>query len=508
MKRVVTFVLVVLAPSALAQNPTSYCTAGTSTNGCVPSISANVQPNTANTAGCVVTTSGVEGQKQGIVFYGVDNTGFTPAPWGVGSTSFRCVNPPTTRIGLPLNSGGTAGQCDGSYVINWDAFQAANPTALGNPWALGDKIFVQSWFRDPLAVKTSNLSNAVELTLRNPPPPLPRYYSFGSSCAGTPAGTALISQDHNTAADLGDTFTIKLSGAPANVTAVINFDNAGLIWQEVSMPFNVAPLGAPGCMTHVTPVLSYWTSTDANGNASISASIPNDPALDGVRINAQWMILQAGSNPLGVTATNALSFVIRQEVVLRSVIGPNNAKTNGRVPVAMANSLPAGGLTTFRTIPVPVQSPVDVKLKRIRLVGGNSGAGPTAPGSMDLYVWSSLATAISMKTSGDIYTGWVGASHQATPYGTAYFGQPIEERIYNVAGQLPGFSMDANTTYYIGMSVEANGGFAGWGVSDTLAPSCPSDTQVFANGGVLISSLGPQISSGCVAIDLIATSFN
>ncbi len=159
-----------LVPLAHAQTPTTYCTAGISTSGCTPSIDANVQPNTANTAGCLITTSGVEGQKQGIVFYGVDNTGFTPVSWGVGSTSFRCVKSPTTRIGSPLNSGGVAGQCNGTFAVDWDAFQLANPTALGNPWALGDKVFVQSWYRDPSAVKTSNLSNALELTLRAPSP--------------------------------------------------------------------------------------------------------------------------------------------------------------------------------------------------------------------------------------------------------------------------------------------------------------------------------------------------
>ncbi len=162
--------LVLLVSLAQAQNPQPYCTAGASTNGCTPSINANVQPNTANNAGCVITTTGVEGQKQGLVFYGVNNTGFTPTPWGVGGTSFLCVKPPTTRLGAPTNSGGTFGQCDGSYVINWDAFQLANPSALGNPWALGDKVFVQSWYRDPAAVKTSNLSNAVELTLGSSPP--------------------------------------------------------------------------------------------------------------------------------------------------------------------------------------------------------------------------------------------------------------------------------------------------------------------------------------------------
>ncbi len=160
----------VLAPFALAQNPTPYCTAGTSTNGCLPLINANVQPNTANTAGCVITTSGVEGQKLGLTFYGVDNTGFTPSPWSVGSSSFLCVKPPTMRLGSPISSGGTFGQCDGSYVIDWDAFQLANPAALGNPWISADKVFVQSWHRDPGAVKPSNLSNALELTLRSPPP--------------------------------------------------------------------------------------------------------------------------------------------------------------------------------------------------------------------------------------------------------------------------------------------------------------------------------------------------
>ncbi len=159
--------LALLAPLAQAQAPQPYCTSGTSTNGCTPSITANVQPNTFHNAGCVITASGVEGQRQGIVFYGVDNTGFAPTPWGVGSTSFLCVKPPTKRLGAPLSSGGTAALCNGSYLIDWDAFQDANPTALGNPWVAGDKVFVQAWYRDPQAVRTSNLSNALELTLQS-----------------------------------------------------------------------------------------------------------------------------------------------------------------------------------------------------------------------------------------------------------------------------------------------------------------------------------------------------
>jgi formylglycine-generating enzyme required for sulfatase activity len=177
-----------LVPLAHAQTPpTTYCTAGISTNFCIPQISANTQPNAANNSGCVITTSGLPGQRKGVVFYGVDNFGFTPTPWGVGGSSFLCVKSPIRRVGGSLNSGGTAGSCNGAYVIDWGAFQNANPGALGNPWVPGDKVFVQSWYRDSLALNTSNLSNALELTL-SPPLPIPCISTIPGMVV-IPAGT-------------------------------------------------------------------------------------------------------------------------------------------------------------------------------------------------------------------------------------------------------------------------------------------------------------------------------
>ncbi len=160
--------LALAVSAARAQAPTAFCTAGTSTAGCAPSISANVQPNTANNAGCVIAVQGVEGQRSGLIFYGVDNMGFTPQPWAVGSSSLLCVKPPTRRASGALNSGGVAGQCNGAFALDWDAFAAANPATLGAPWIAGDKLFAQAWQRDPQAIGNANLSNALELTLRHP----------------------------------------------------------------------------------------------------------------------------------------------------------------------------------------------------------------------------------------------------------------------------------------------------------------------------------------------------
>jgi subtilisin-like proprotein convertase family protein len=144
----------------VVSGPVSYCTAGTTTNGCLASISASANPSVSFANACNVSVANVEGQKNGILFYGLASNA---VPWAPGSNSFLCVKPPTQRTGTQT-SGGTMNACDGSFALNWNAYQMANPTALGNPWAVGNKAYVQAWFRDPPAVKTTNLSNGLEMT--------------------------------------------------------------------------------------------------------------------------------------------------------------------------------------------------------------------------------------------------------------------------------------------------------------------------------------------------------
>jgi len=142
--------------------PVVYCTSGTSTAGCAPTISASAQPSATAANPCTLTVSGLDGQRQGLIFYGLDNTGFAPLPWSTTSTSFLCVKSPTQRTPAQL-SGGTAGQCDGALALDWNSFLVST-AALGEPFAAGGKLYAQGWYRDPSASKTTNLTNAVELT--------------------------------------------------------------------------------------------------------------------------------------------------------------------------------------------------------------------------------------------------------------------------------------------------------------------------------------------------------
>ena len=144
--------------------PLVYCNpiAPGSSSGCLPVLSAPVNPNVAHAGPCVLTLSQVEGQRAGLFFYGV--SGSQQLSWcnGLGS-SFLCVRPPTQRT-VSLASGGTSGQCDGVFTLDWNAFQLANPGSIGAPFAVGATVDVQGWFRDPGSCKTTFLTPAATLT--------------------------------------------------------------------------------------------------------------------------------------------------------------------------------------------------------------------------------------------------------------------------------------------------------------------------------------------------------
>jgi probable HAF family extracellular repeat protein len=144
----------------LPRVPESYCTSSTSTNGCVATIASPNLPSATFQTPSVITVNNVEGQKSGLFFYGV--SGRNNLAWAPGSTSFFCVKVPVQRAGLQVSTG-QASSCNGTLTLDWNAFRSANPTAIGAPWSAGTKVQMQGWFRDPPAVKTTNLSNALEL---------------------------------------------------------------------------------------------------------------------------------------------------------------------------------------------------------------------------------------------------------------------------------------------------------------------------------------------------------
>ncbi len=144
---------------ARSYTPTSYCTAGTSSGGCVATLASSGAPSIGAPSGFTLSVTGADGQRQGLVFYGVSGrlaTSFPP-----GGTGFLCVKLPVQRLAV-ANTGGTASACDGGLHYDWLSYLAANPGALGAPFAAGATVNAQAWLRDGNSPGGSILSQGLE----------------------------------------------------------------------------------------------------------------------------------------------------------------------------------------------------------------------------------------------------------------------------------------------------------------------------------------------------------
>ncbi len=142
---------------------TAYCTAGTSAAGCVPMLGGNGTPSASAQSGFTLVAAQVEGNKDGLFFWGIN--GRQANPWGNG-TSYQCVVPPVWRGGL-LKGSGTAGSCDGTFSQDLNALWcSACPKPAKNPGP-GTVTQAQLWYRDPQSTsnQTTSLSGAVEFVV-------------------------------------------------------------------------------------------------------------------------------------------------------------------------------------------------------------------------------------------------------------------------------------------------------------------------------------------------------
>jgi len=138
----------------------SYCTAGTSASGCQATLSAVGTASATALSGFKVSAATVEGQKDGLFFYGTN--GRQAVPWGNG-TSFQCVRPPVKR-GPLMTGAGTIGACNGAFSLDLNARWCPScPKPAHNPGA-GSTVQIQLWYRDPFNTsnQTTSFSDALE----------------------------------------------------------------------------------------------------------------------------------------------------------------------------------------------------------------------------------------------------------------------------------------------------------------------------------------------------------
>lgn len=145
--------------------PAVYCTAKTTSNGCVPAIGWSGESSAGATSGFSITCADVINNKTGLLFYSLNGRAHLPFHQG-----FHCAKLPTKRT-LAQSSGGNPppNDCSGSYSLDFNAF--AQGLAGGNPSAQllvpGTAVTAQWWGRDPGFAPPANdmLSDALDLLI-------------------------------------------------------------------------------------------------------------------------------------------------------------------------------------------------------------------------------------------------------------------------------------------------------------------------------------------------------
>lgn len=140
------------SPAAVA----IYCTAKTTSAGCVPALSTAGTPSASAPSGFAINANSVHPSNVGIYFFGRNGPAAQPFQGGV-----LCVTPPLVRVAPQLAGG--AGTCGGTYALDFNTWLATNAPELRAP---GEDFCVQCWFRDPPdPVSGTGLTDAASFVL-------------------------------------------------------------------------------------------------------------------------------------------------------------------------------------------------------------------------------------------------------------------------------------------------------------------------------------------------------
>jgi hypothetical protein len=142
-----------LGPFLFDSTPVStYCTALTSSSGCVATMGSSGTPSLANPGGFSINTGNMEASKPGLLFFGT--TGKASSPFFGGTL---CVGAPVYRLNVKFSGGAAA--CSGAISYTLSDFLTSPGAAFV---VAGATVDCQVWYRDPAAAQAVGLSGGLE----------------------------------------------------------------------------------------------------------------------------------------------------------------------------------------------------------------------------------------------------------------------------------------------------------------------------------------------------------
>lgn len=99
-------------------------------------------------------------------------------------------------------------------------------------------------------------------------------------------------------AALGTQLTVRATAATPSTSLLLLLGASETTYGSLTLPYDLAPLNAPGCLLRTDIVASPTVAADATGSASSAFTLPTDAALRGRPILFQWFAPAPGANGL------------------------------------------------------------------------------------------------------------------------------------------------------------------------------------------------------------------
>jgi hypothetical protein len=128
------------------------------------------------------------------------------------------------------------------------------------------------------------------------------YEVFGAGCAGTTRSTPVLGFDG--IPNLGGSMGILLENAVPNDFALLIVGDSTTNSNGTPLPFDLGPLGAPGCLIQASLGATMFTPTDPAGGAVSTLSFPPNVSLFGFQFYDQWFVHDGAANALGFKVSN------------------------------------------------------------------------------------------------------------------------------------------------------------------------------------------------------------
>jgi hypothetical protein len=128
------------------------------------------------------------------------------------------------------------------------------------------------------------------------------FEAFGTGCTGS--NRLRPELGFFNVPTLGQSTVFALERALASSTAMLALGASSTAWGAITLPFNMAAIGAPGCTALCSIEISLSTSIDVTGQANLSVGVPNLASLVGQAIYTQWVVLDPLANGLQLVVSN------------------------------------------------------------------------------------------------------------------------------------------------------------------------------------------------------------